>query len=452
MSNRQYDVGHEIDSRRIGAKQWMLFVLCALVILFDGFDIQTVSYTAPFLSKHLGVALSSFGFIFASGLAGLTVGSIAIGPIADRLGRRKLLILFTLIFGVFTLLTLTADSETALVIFRFMAGVGLGGGIPNALALCAEYTPTRARATAIAIIVSATPLGAVVGGLVAGSLIEAFGWQIVFWIGGVAPIIVAVMLVKWLPESIRFMVVSGRDNGEIADVMTHMLPDFKYQAGGKFVLGQQQNQKAGSVSLLFMNKMGNRTLSLWVTNFSMFLLTFLISSWLPSILKLAGFPLQQSVFALVGYQLTGVVGSAVLGRLGDKLGTPRVLSVVFIICVFAVAYLGHPGNGYFTILSLMAIAGFCIQGGISTLYGFAASIYPTAVRVTGIGWASATGRFGAIFGPLVGGAMLSHGWSMQQMFIAAAIPAIVCVLGLMNLARLVRRDAPVFVADVPAAH
>jgi len=436
MNYRQYDVGAEIDKRRIGLHQWLLFVLCAAVILLDGFDIQTVSYTAPLLAKHLGVSVASFGPIFAAGLAGLTVGSVLIGPIADRFGRKRLLQLSALIFGVFTVATVFADTEFALVINRLFAGIGLGGCIPNALALVAEYTPQRVRTQTVAVVVSATPLGAVLGGLVASSLVPRFGWQSVFLVGGILPIALSVVL-GLLPESIRFLVAAGREAQEIVKILKRMAPDFDYEKGGKFV-HPQGSQKTGSVGLLFRNGGAQRTLLLWLTYFMVFLVSFLISSWLPSILKQSGVPLTRAVTALIMFQVGGVIGSAVIGHLGDRYGMYRILTAACLLCAASIAALGYMTGIYNGILAVIFVVGFGVQGTISTLYGLASSLYPTAIRVTGIGWAAATGRFGAVFGPLVGGAMMQAHWSMEQMFVAASVPALICAAALLRLGRLNR--------------
>ncbi|WP_454830465.1 MFS transporter [Paraburkholderia xenovorans] len=439
MNRRQYDVGAEIDSRRIGAQQWLLFVLCALVILLDGFDIQVVSFTAPLLAQHLGTKVTSLGLVFASGLTGLTIGSLLIGPIADRFGRKRLLQLSCVIFGLFTALTVFANTESALIAARFFSGIGLGGCIPNALALVAEYSPQRARARTVAITVSATPLGAVIGGIACWTLIPRFDWQIVYWIGGIVPVVLSVILGLTLPESIRFLVTAGHDDRKIAKLLTRIAPDFKYEEGGTF--GHAQGvQRSGSVSLLFTEGRTARTLLLWVPYFMVFLVSFLISSWLPSMLREAGLPLTRAMSALVMFNIGGVVGAAILGKLVDRYGAYRIMTASFLLCAISVAALGYVTGIYNGIMAVIFMVGICVQGTICTLYALASSVYPTAIRVTGIGWASAMGRFGAIFGPLVGGAMLQAHWSMRELFAAASVPALISACALVKLGLMKARE------------
>ncbi|CAG9263171.1 MFS transporter [Paraburkholderia caribensis] len=436
---KHYDVGSEIDRRPIGRQQWWLFALCGLVILLDGFDIQVISFTAPLLAEHLGSKVNALGLVFAAGLAGLTLGSIFVGPIADRYGRKRVLQAAAVIFGVFTTLTVFADTRATLLAFRFCAGVGLGGCIPNALALVAEYAPHRARARTVAITVSATPLGAVIGGIACWALIPQFGWRVVYLIGGIAPIVLSIVLGFVLPESIRFLVAAGRDSREIAKLLKRIAPDFVFEEGGTF-RDVQTFSRSGSVRLLFAGGQAQRTLLLWIPYFMVFLISFLISSWLPSVLKEAGLPLTRAMSALIMFNIGGVAGGALLGKLVDRYGGYPVLTGAFVLCAMSVAALGYVGGVYNGVMLVIFLVGIFVQGTICTLYALASGVYPTEVRVTGIGWAAAVGRFGAIFGPLVGGAMLQAQWGMRGLFLAATVPALISVVALLRLNALNARE------------
>ncbi|MDI7066980.1 MFS transporter, partial [Klebsiella pneumoniae] len=192
-------------------------------------------------------------------------------------------------------------------------------------------------------------------------------------------------------------------------------------------------QRSGSVSLLFTEGRTARTLLLWVPYFMVFLVSFLISSWLPSMLREAGLPLTRAMSALVMFNIGGVVGAAILGKLVDRYGAYRIMTASFLLCAISVAALGYVTGIYNGIMAVIFMVGICVQGTICTLYALASSVYPTAIRVTGIGWASAMGRFGAIFGPLVGGAMLQAHWSMRELFAAASVPALISACALVKL-------------------
>ncbi len=422
--NTTYDIGAEINRRPVGSQQILLFLVCGLVMLFDGFDIQVVSFTAPLLADHVGTRVAGFGPIFASGLLGLTLGSLAVGPVADRYGRKMVILLSSLIFGLFTILTAYAGSVPALIVIRFLAGIGLGGGIPNAVALVAEYAPESMRARIVGIAVSATPLGACLGGLACWTLIGRFGWQSVYWVGGAAPILLCIALGWWLPESIRFMVVARRSPERIAALLRRVAPDFRYHPGGQFVSGGTIH-KGVAVRQLFTGGNAPRTLLLGLSYFMVFLMSFLLSSWLPSVLKLAGLDLSRAIVALMLFNLGGVAGAVLLGRLIRRFSIYHVLGAAFALSALSVNALGHMAGIYNWTLLIIFVVGICVQGSICILYALTSSLYPTAIRVTGVGWAVGAGRFGAIFGPLIGGALLQADWGMSGLFGFVSVPALV---------------------------
>ena len=419
-----YDIAAEINRRPLGSQQILLFLVCGLIMLFDGFDIQVVSFTAPLLADHVGTKVAAFGPIFASGLLGLTLGSLAVGPVADRYGRKSLVLLSALIFGLFTVLTGYAESVRALILIRFLSGIGLGGGIPNAVALVAEYAPESVRTRIVGIAVSATPLGAALGGLACWTLIGRLGWQSVYWVGGAVPIILCIALGWWLPESIRFMVAAGRNPERIAALLRRIAPDFRYQSGGQFVSGGTIH-KGVAVRQLFTGGNAPRTLLLWLSYFMVFLMSFLLSSWLPSVLKLAGLGLSQAIVALMLFNLGGVAGAVLLGRLIRRFSIYHVLGAAFVLSALSVNALSHMEGIYNWILLVIFVVGICVQGSICILYALTSSLYPTAIRVTGVGWAVGAGRFGAIFGPLIGGALLQADWGMSGLFGFVSVPALV---------------------------
>lgn len=428
----EYDVSAEIDRRGLSGYQIFLFVLCGSIIALDGFDIQVVSFAAPILADHVAAKVSALGPVFASGLIGLMVGSLALSPFGDRFGRKRLIQLACLDFGIFTILTAYVDSLPALIAVRFLTGLGLGGCIPNVVALASEFAPQRARARTVAITISATPLGAVIGGLACWALFPTMGWQSVFWIGGALPLIGSVALHWCLPESIRFMVAAGRPPASILLLLKRIAPDFEFEPGSRFAKREEVGHGV-AVKQLFVNGQAQRTLLLWTPYFMVFLISFLLSSWLPSVLKEAGLPLSEAMVALMTFNLGGVIGAVILGRLIDRLGVYGVLSVAFFLCAASVVTLGYVTGFYQGVLFVIFVAGICVQGTICSLYALASTIYPTSLRVTGIGWAAGAGRTGAIFGPLIGGAMLQAGWDLKLLFASAAIPALISIGALVRM-------------------
>lgn len=438
VASLEYDVTAEIDRRRIGSYQLFLFVLCGLVIALDGFDIQIVSFTAPILAGQVGVPVAEFGIAFSSGLTGLMAGTFIISPFGDRMGRKRLIQISCFIFGVFTIVTAYTTNLTELVIVRFIAGVGLGGCIPNALALVSEFAPRAAREKVITLVVSATPGGAMLGGIACALLIPHGHWRTVYWIGGLLPLLGSVALVWVLPESIRFMVAADRPAQRILALLRRIAPDFVAAPGARFVRSDQIVRGA-PFRRLFTDGFAERTLLLWVPYFMVFLISFLLSSWLPSVLRAAGLPLTEALMALIVFNLGGVIGAVLLGKVIDWLGVFATLGLAFLLCAIAVAALGHVAGFYSGVMAVILVVGVCVQGTICCLYALAAATYPVTLRATGIGWASGAGRFGAIFGPLWGGLMLQAGWTLPMVFGSAAVPAVISILALLRLSVVTRR-------------
>ncbi|MFL5415437.1 MAG: MFS transporter, partial [Myxococcales bacterium] len=255
-----------IDSRPFGGFQLRVVALCALVVLIDGFDTQAIGYVAPAIIKSWHVRRADLGPVFAAGLTGLMIGALAFGPIADRAGRRPVLLFCTLFFGVLSLLTATAGSLQALLVYRFVTGLGLGGAMPNAIALTTEYAPKRVRATTIMIMFCGFSLGAALGGVAAAGLIARFGWKAVFLVGGAVPILAFPFLARGLPESIRFLVVRGGRNADVASILSRIDPAAAGGAGSTFTV-EEHASKGFVVGQLFAERRAMFTLLTWVVFF-----------------------------------------------------------------------------------------------------------------------------------------------------------------------------------------
>lgn len=435
---RQYDVTAEIDARPLGRYQILLFLLCGFIIGLDGFDIQVVSFTAPLLANHIDIPVTSLGPVFSAGLTGLMIGSFVISPFGDRFGRKRLIQIACVIFGVFTIATAYADTLTTLMVIRFLAGLGLGGCIPNALALAAEFAPRHVKTKVVTIVVSATPLGAALGGVACGLLTPGGQWRTVYWIGGLLPLVGGIALTWLLPESIRFMVAANESADKVLAVLRRLAPDLSVQPDVRFVR-HEEISRGVPVQHLFSNGYAERTLLLWVPYLMVFLISFLLSSWLPAVLKGAGVPLSQAMLVLVVFNLGGFIGAVVLGKFIEWLGVYPTLTAAYLLCALSVMALGQVATQYWGALTVIVVIGVCIQGTICCLYALASSVYPIKLRATGIGWASGAGRLGAIFGPLWGGAMLQFGWDMKLIFGSAAIPALISILALLRLSTVSRR-------------
>jgi MFS transporter, AAHS family, 4-hydroxybenzoate transporter len=439
MAQREaVNVTELIDNERFGAFQWSVAIWCAVLVTLDGFDNATINYAAPVIAPEWGVPVPSFGTVFGAGLFGLMLGALSSGPLADRFGRKRVILVSTLIFSFFALLTTQAQSIQQLYVLRFLTGIGVGGLMPNSIALTAEYAPRRIRATVIAVMFLGFPLGAGGGGFLASALIPALGWRSLFVLGGVLPLVLAVIAAFFLPESIRFLVTRGSRPEEVARLLNRLTRSTRF-SGTELYAIEEQPLTGFSVWHLLTEGRAINTVLLWVTFFCNLLVLYFLSSWLPSVLNESGVPLDAAL-RLAGLQsLGGIVGTIVLGPIVDRFGAPGIVTALFIGVAAFVFVIGLSGASIALLALSITAVGICSVGSQSFINVMSASVYPTAIRSTGVGWALGVGRIGAIIGPVLGGFLLAAHFSPTNLFFSAAIPALVAAAAMFALGR---RAAP----------
>lgn len=418
--------GGLIERSKFGPLQLTVVALCALVVLLDGFDTQAIGYVAPRIIEEWGVAPAGFGRIFSAGLLGLMVGAFVFGPVADRFGRKVVVVFAAAMFGLFALLTARATNLDELLAYRFLTGIGLGAAMPNLIALTSEYAPARLRATAVMVMFCGFPLGSTIGGLIAGPLMDAHGWQSVFVVGGVAPLLLIPVLLLALPESIRFLATRGGAQERIARVLRRIDPEASV---GEFI-AEVQAEKAGAAQglpmvQLFTHGRALGTVLLWIAFFMNLLVMYFLVNWLPTLIRESGLPLKLAILSSAVLNLGGVVGAVVLARLLDRFSPFAVLGAAYAVSAAFIAVLSFSGASAPAMLIAASLAGFGVVGGQIGCNAVAAALYPTPIRSTGVGWALGFGRIGAIIGPLVGGALLAQAWTPQALILLAAAPALV---------------------------
>ena len=425
------DVAGYIDQQPVGGFQIKLLLTCAAVLFLDGFDTQAIGYVAPALAKEWGLTKAALGPVFSAGLFGLMIGALVFGPLADRIGRKKIIIFSTLAFGIGTLATAFIADVNTLLAIRFLTGLGLGGAMPNAVAMTSEFSPHRRRATMVMIMFCGFSVGAALGGLLAAALIPQFGWRSVFVVGGVAPLVLVPILALRLPESVRFLALTGRAPERVAELLGYINPKAAFAPATQFVV-HEPRLTGMPVLHLFREGRTLPTLLLWVVFFMSLLDLYFLSNWLPTVLNDLG--ASVSAAAVIGsmLQVGGVVGTFALGSVIDRFSF-RALALVYFAAVFAVGAIGQLGHSVIFVTTAIFAAGFCIVGGQIAANALAATFYPTSVRATGVGWALGIGRVGSIVGPLVGGALLTAKWSTGSVFIAAAMAALCAALAAFSL-------------------
>ena len=428
------NVGKLIEEQKFGRFQaGLIFWICSFMFI-EGYDMQVIGYAAPAIIDAWHSSKSEFGIVFGAGLGGFMFGAIVLGNLGDKLGRKRMVIAGSLLFGLFTLACAFASGLNALLVFRVTAGVGLGGLIPNAIALMAEYAPARVRATRVGIMFVGYTAGSALGGFIAAQLIPAYGWPSVFVVGGAVPIILAAASIFTLPELVRFLMLRRGRGEPVLALLRRARPELDLQAGTEVTIEETQ-ENGLPVTQLFAGGRAAMTALLWL-GFSANMVTLhFLTSWLPTIATDSGVPLTRAVIATALLQAGGGAGSLVVGFLLDRIGT-RALVIAFLIAVPCVASLGRIGTGETLLMLLAAVSGLCIIGAQAGINALAGTLYPTYMRSTGTGWAFGVGRIGSILGPVVGGHLLALGLPHNTIFAAAAAPILISATALFFLGRL----------------
>jgi MFS transporter, AAHS family, 4-hydroxybenzoate transporter len=438
---RNVSVTEWIDQRKVSKFQVLVILLCALVALVEGFDLLAISFVAPEIARLWNVDVGAFGPVFAAGLVGLMVGTTVFGPIADRFGRKKVIILSTFAFGLSSLLTIFAGNLNELIIYRFITGLGIGGAMPNVIALTAEYVPKRIRTTGIAIMLIGQPIGSLLGGISAAQMISSFGWESVFVLGGIVPIILSIILIVALPESTQFLVAKGTETGKVTAILNKMDPSTKLDSNVSYYL-QEEKIKGMPVKHLFGHNRTRNTILLWIVFFLNLMSMYFLQNWMPAVFNKAGFTTEKAVITSMMMQVGAIVGGLVVSRLGDKIAPRTVLAWFYLLAAISVGAIGMISNQAL-LMFIVFLAGASVIGSQFLLNGLAAVIYPTRVRSTGIGWALGVGRIGSILGPIAGGIILSLGWSTSGIFYVAAIPLILNIIAVSFIVSQNPKEVPI---------
>ncbi len=433
------DVARIIDERRLDGFNWSVIVWSFIIIIFDGYDISAISASAPLLLKEWHVTNPGvfMGTVISASLFGMLFGAPVLGYLGDGMGRRTATIVSSVIFGVFTLACAWASDLETLRTLRFFAGLGIGGMMPNLIALNAEYAPRRVRATLIIVMFCGVTLGGAFPGFAVVYLAPAYGWQVIYIIGGILPIVLGVVAPFVLPESLKYLVVHEK-RAAAERLVKRLSPSVSVSPSTQFVIADEgRTNKSLSPVKLFKGGLAYITPLLWLC-FCMNLMAFyFMIAWMPTILRNTHvLTPADAQFAAVLIQIGGTVGGLLLARPMDKKGFLPV-TVLFAVAVPAIAGIGFFAQTSKSMVMLCAfIAGFAVLGlqfGINAASGM---IYPTAVRSNGSGWAFGIGRFGSIVGPILGGYFVAQHLPLAQLFLLWTIPAIIGFLASLALTLL----------------
>ncbi|MFC5698801.1 MFS transporter [Pseudomonas sp. GCM10022186] len=422
--NNSVDVQDFIDGHAVAPFQWLVLILCFLVTAVDGLDTAAIGFIAPALREEWQLGASDLSPVLGAALVGLMLGAFIAGPLADRFGRKRILMLSVACFGGFSLLAAFAPNVEMLSLLRLLTGLGLGGAMPNAITLTSEYCPQRRRSLMVTSMFCGFTLGSALGGVVAAHLVPAFGWRSVLMLGGVLPLVLLPLLGWLLPESARFLVQLGADSARVAGILRRIGP-LPASWDGSFSIQQGEvGQRAASpIRLILGRPLRLGTLMLWVAFFMSLMIIYMMTNWLPLLIKDTGLSLSQAAMISAMFQIGGTAGAVCLGAAMDRFDPHRVLVAAYLlgaVCLFAIGqYYTHYG-----LLTLcVAGMGFCISGSQVGANALAAAYYPTASRATGVSWAHGVGRIGSVCGTLGGGFMLGLGLDFSSIFAVLMLPA-----------------------------
>ena len=437
--NGRMEVQDFIDSVPVSKLQKMIIILCFVVAALDGFDIAAVGFIAPALIAEWSLTPADLAPLFLSGVFGLMLGSFVFGPLADKFGRKKIIIWSVVIFSIGTLISAFSPNLTVLIVLRFLTGLGLGGAMPNAVTITSEYCPTKRRSTLVTVMFCGYTIGAAMGGLLAGQLIQLIGWQGILMIGGIAPLVALPFLYYFMPESLRFMVLNKFSKEKIDAVIQKMVPNG--QPIPELVAAVTEKQNV-SVRELFSKDYIAGTLLFWCAFTMGSIIIYMISSWMPTILKNEGFDMQSASWITSAFQIGGTVGALIIAYFMDKLGHSRTLTISYVIGAICVLALSAGVANLSTMLIVLGIFGIGagISGSHIGIHVFCSSYYPTHCRSTGVSWAGGAGRLGSFIGSGAVGWLMVSGLSGEQIVNLLTIPAFLAAISMFLITRLMKKN------------
>jgi AAHS family 4-hydroxybenzoate transporter-like MFS transporter len=431
------NVTETIDNSQVRSFQIGIFVLCGLCLIMDGFDVQSWGFVAPALFTEWGTK-SSAGTVASFTLTGVLFGSLLFSMLADKIGRRPVLIGATLYFSALTLVTTQVTSLNQLLAIRFIAGLGLGAIMPNAVALVGEYSPKRSRVTAMLVVSNGFTIGAAVAGFIATYLIPRFGWRSVFYFGGTVPLVIGLLMFVSLPESLQFLTLRRKSADVIGRWLKRVEPSVNVTSGTQFVVNEEKKEGVPIITL-FHEGRAVGTLLLWTMQFMNLINLYMLSTWLPTIARGMGLTATAALMIGTMFQTGGAIGSIAIAKPIDKWGFFGVLIACFGGAGVMIALIGQPGLSVAMLFVVVFLAGFGIFSGQAGNNAVAATYYPTTLRSTGVGAALGIGRIGSILGPYVAEFMRPR-YSTQQLFLVFAVPALLSAVAVASL-RVVMRPA-----------
>lgn len=440
---RHIDVHELSDKARFNRFHAGVLLWCALIIICDGYDLAVAGIALPSIMKDMGVTAQNAGFMVSSALFGMMFGAIFLGTIADRIGRRKAIAICIALFSVFTAAAGFTHDPYTFSAMRFLAGLGIGGVMPNVVAQMTEYSPKKIRATMVTLMFSGYAVGGMLAALLGKGLLETYGWSSVFLAAGL-PVLLIPVILKTLPESMPFLIRENRLD-ELKQIVARMEPSYRPDAGDRFALPAQDRAEGAPIGKLFQDGRGFSTAMFWIAFFMCLFMVYALSSWLTKLMASAGYSLGSALTFVLVLNFGAVIGAVGGGWLADRFNIKYVLMGMYALAAVSITLLGFKVPTELLFL-LVGLAGASTIGTQIVTYAYAGQFYPMAIRSTGIGWASGVGRSGAILAPIAIGTLVGMALPLEQNFMAIAIPAAIAVIAV----SLIRHGRSASVQAAPA--
>jgi AAHS family benzoate transporter-like MFS transporter len=419
------DVHQLADQARFNRFHAGVLAWCAVIIICDGYDLAVAGIALPAIMKSMGVTAQNAGFMVSSALFGMMFGAIFLGTVADRIGRRRAIAICLALFSVFTAAAGLAQDPYMFSAMRFLAGLGIGGVMPNVVAQMTEYSPRKIRSTMVTLMFSGYAVGGMLAALLGKGMIEAYGWSSVFLAAGV-PVVLIPFILKSLPESMPFLIRRNRLD-ELKSILARMEPSWRAGADDRYTVAAHERVEGAPIGKLFQDGRGFSTVMFWIAFFMCLFMVYALSSWLTKLMAGAGYSLGSALTFVLVLNFGAVIGAVGGGWLADRFHIKYVLVGMYALAAVSITLLGYkvPTGALFL---LVGLAGASTIGTQIVTYAYAGQFYPTAARSTGIGWASGVGRGGAILAPIAIGTLVGMTLPLQQNFVAIAIPAVIATI------------------------
>lgn len=429
--NDRINVRQFLDAQKFSGYHCIITALCFLAMLIDGFDNLLMGHLAPAIKASFHLGSAEVGPLIGAGLFGIGIGSFTSGPLADRYGRKALVVVSVALFGVCQLASSVAPSIGILIVLRFLTGLGFGGAMPNAITLTAEFCPQRWRPFVLNFLTVSNPLGGFLGALAAASLLAGLGWRGMFLWGGAVPLLLVPVLWAFLPDSVRFLVISGKRKAAVQNTLRRIAP--KQDLTGAQFYVDEVKLVGSPVAMLFRRSLLAGTVALWCGQFFNMAGMYFLMSWLPTLIHAAGLPLRAASLMTSLFMGGGVLGCIADGYLMTRFNAYRVIAALALITAVLCATFGQVIQMPSLIGCVAFLTGFTVCAEVGGMNFVAADFYPTVNRATGVSWMLGVGRLGSVGGAMAGGLMLSAHWDLSTQFIVASVPFVIAAASVFTM-------------------